>query len=256
MQLLFTFDDGAVTFEDIHRRLRSHFGPQGPWQLLDPVSQLVLGIIGGRTRGTASLLALESLMSRFGSWEAVRDASCQAVETEIARVTFAENKARHLQLALRQLTQDRGRLDLSFLETLPVETAIKWLERLPGVGRKVSAATLNFSHLRMKTLVIDTHHLRVLKRLGRVRPKADIREAHDQIVPQMPGRWIAADFDDHHQLVKSLGQTVCRHDTPACAGCPLRSICPSTTRSAVRPIIKGIGGRGEKSTRDLIALPH
>lgn len=239
MQLLFAFDDGAATFEDIHRRLRARFGPQGPWRLLDPVSQLVLGIIGGRTRGSVSLLALEALMRRFGSWESVRDAPGRAVEIEIARVTFAENKARHLQMALRQLTQQRGRLELAFLESWPVHTALEWLERLPGVGRKVSAATLNFSSLRRKALVIDTHHLRVMKRLGLVRARADIKEAYGQIVPRLPARWIAADFDDHHQLVKSLGQTICRHDIPACADCPLRSICPSTMRGAAGRSTKG-----------------
>lgn len=234
MQLLLAFDDGAATFADIHHRLRARFGPQGPWRLLDPVSQLVLGIIGGRTRGSVSLVSLEALLLHFGSWERVCDASRLEIETAIARVTFAENKARHLQAALRYLSRRRGRLDLTFLESWPVNAALEWLEALPGVGRKASAATLNFSQLRMKALVIDTHHLRVMKRLGLVRPKAGILEAYRQIVPRLPARWIPADFDDHHQLVKSLGQTICRYDLPACADCPLREICPSTTRSAVR----------------------
>ncbi len=237
MQLLFAFNDEVAIFADIHHRLRNRFGPQGPWQLLDPVSQLVLGIIGGRTRGSVSLLSLEALLLHFGSWEAVRDASRREVEIAIARVTFADNKARHLQAALRQVTLERGSLSLDFLEPWRTDAALEWLERLPGVGRKVSAATLNFSHLRKKTLVIDTHHLRVMKRLGLVRAKADIHEAYRQIVPRLPGRWIAADFDDHHQLVKSLGQTTCRHDRPACANCPLRDLCPSTTRGpVVRPL--------------------
>ena len=233
MQLLFAFDDGAATFAEIHCRLRARFGRQGPWRLPDPVSQLALGIIGGRTRGTVSLLALDALMSQFGSWEAVRDAPYVIVRNEIVRVTFAEDKARYLQAALRQLTAQRGGLDLAFLESWPVNTALEWLERLPGVGRKVSAATLNFSRLRMKALVIDTHHLRVMKRLGLVRPKAGIGEAYRQIVPRLPARWIAADFDDHHQLVKSLGQTICRHDIPDCADCPLRDLCPFALRSVV-----------------------
>ncbi|WP_282605335.1 endonuclease III [Pelagibius sp. Alg239-R121] len=232
MQLLFAFDDGAATFADIHYRLLIRFGRQGPWRLLDPVSQLVLGIIGGRTRGTVSLLVLEALVQRFGSWEAVRDAAYHDVQREIFRVTFAENKARHLQAALRQLTALRGSLELEFLAAWPVDAALEWLERLPGVGRKASAATLNFSSLRMKALVIDSHHLRVMTRLGLIGAKATTMDAYLSIVPRLPSRWIAADIDEHHQLVKSLGQTICRHDTPACADCPLQDLCSFKKRSA------------------------
>ena len=252
MQLLFAFNDDVAVFADIHHRLRARFGPQGPWQLLDPVSQLVLGIIGGRTRGSVSLLSLEALLLHFGSWEAVRDARRREVEVAIARVTFADNKARHLQAALRQVTLERGSLTLDFLEAWSIDSALEWLERLPGVGRKVSAATLNFSRLRKQTLVIDTHHLRVMKRLGLVRAKADIHEAYRQIVPRLPERWIAADFDDHHQLVKSLGQTICRHDIPACANCPLRDLCPATTR---RSVIRQPNVIGAKVSRAKVTRP-
>lgn len=232
MQLLFAFDDGAATFADIHSRLLAHFGQQGPWHHLDPVSQLVLGIVGGRTRGFVSLSALETLMQRFESWEAVRDASYAEVREVIGRVTFPDNKARYLQNALRQLTVMCDRLELGFLADWPVDSALAWLERLPGVGRKVSAATLNFSSLKMKALVIDTHHLRVMKRLGLLRRQASFVEAYRQLMPRLPDHWTAADVDEHHQLVKLLGQTVCRHDIPACADCPLCGLCKFTIRDA------------------------
>lgn len=230
MQLLFAFDDGAATFADIHSRLLAHFGRQGPWHHLDPVSQLVLGILGGRTRGCVSLSVLEALIQRFESWEAVRDASYPEVRALIARVTFPENKARYLLDALRQLTVARGWLELEFLANWPVNFALTWLERLPGVGRKVSAATLNFSSLQMRALVIDTHHLRVMKRLGLLRQQAGFEEAYRQMMPRLPGYWTSADVDEHHQLVKLLGQTTCHHDVPACADCPISGFCMTTTR--------------------------
>lgn len=230
MQLLLAFDDGAATLADIHSRLLARFGRQGPWRHLDPVSQLVLGIVGGRTRGFVSLSVLEALIKRFGCWEAVRDASYDEVRETIARVTFSDNKARYLQAALRQLTAMRSGLELEFLTNWPVESALAWLERIPGVGRKVSAATLNFSSLKMRALVIDTHHLRVMKRLGLLRTQASFREAYRLLTPRLPPEWTAADVDDHHQLVKLLGQRICRHDIPACADCPLTSLCMTTTR--------------------------
>ena len=41
-----------------------------------------------------------------------------------------------------------------------------WLERLPGVGPKTSAAVLLFSRLRMPAMPVDSHHHRVAARLG------------------------------------------------------------------------------------------
>lgn len=222
----------------LHRRLIAHFGPPMPCRLLDPVSQLIMGIIGGRTLSSESLRAFRVLLSRFDCWEQVCDAEPASLARSIAAVTDAEVKARRLRAALRLIVARRGRLELDFLADLSVEAALSWLESLPGVGRKVSAATLNFSTLRKKALVIDRHHLRILRRLGLVRPRANTAEAYRRIVPDLPDAWTAADLDDHHQLMKSLGQSCCRHAFPRCDACPLRDLCPardSTTLVESRP---------------------
>lgn len=242
MQGLLPFEDTIATPAVLHGRLIERYGAPGPWLHLDPVSQLVMGLIGGRTRSGVSLAGFEALRRRFASWEAVRDALPRDIQVCIAPVTFAEAKAPRLKAALQQVTALRGRLELDFLADWPVEPALAWLEGLPGVGRKVSAATLNFSSLRRKALVIDTHHLRVLKRLGLIRPRADAEEAYRRIVPRLPPTWTAKDFDDHHQLFKTLGQRRCHHAAPACRGCPLRDLCPTGNQPA---------GRGPAPTQPL-----
>lgn len=235
MQGLLPFEDDIPAPAVLHGRLIEAYGAPGPWYHLDPVSQLVMGLIGGRTRSGVSLACFEALRVRYGDWEAVRDAPVGALQATIARVTFAEAKAPRLKAALRQVTSLRGRLELDFLADWPVDPALAWLERLPGVGRKVSAATLNFSTLRRKALVIDTHHLRVLKRLGLIRPRADAEEAYRRLVPRLPPHWTAGDFDDHHQLFKTLGQRSCLHAAPACGVCPLRDLCPTGRAAAPNP---------------------
>ncbi len=49
--------------------------------------------------------------------------------------------------------------------------AWEWLEELPGVGPKTSAAVLLFSRLRMPALPVDSHYHRVAQRIGLVGPK-------------------------------------------------------------------------------------
>ena len=227
MQLLLDLDDRASTLAEIHRRLQRRFGRPGPFLRLDPVSQLVLSLIGGRTRSEVSRAAFERLLTRFGNWTAVRDAPVAEIRQAIRRVTFADVKAPRLKASLAEITRTRGSLTLDSLEVLTVEDALAWLERLPGVGRKVAAATLNFSTLRKAALVIDTHHVRLLRRLRFVGKCCTLRQAYDHVMPLVPPDWQADDLDDHHQLVKSLGQTICRHGTPVCRRCPLEDLCPT-----------------------------
>lgn len=225
MQLVFQFADCSQTLVEVHRRLLRHFGSPGPHVQLDPVSQLVMGLIGGRTRGEVSLSAFCALFRHFGSWEAVRDAPATRIQKEILQVTFAEVKAQRFRAALELVTRLNGKLTLDNLEPMPVIDALLWLERLPGVGRKTSAATVNFSTLRKPALVIDTHHLRMLRRLGVVGNKADFLQAYDKVMPALPTAWGANEVDLHHQLMKLLGQTICRYQAPECDCCPVNDLC-------------------------------
>lgn len=227
MQLMLAIDDRCRLLVEIHHRLRRCFGPQGPFVLLDPVSQLVMAIIGGRTHGADTKVAFEALLRRFVRWEAVRDASADEICRTIGTVTYAERKAPLLKQALATLTASYGRLTLDPLASLTPSKSLAWLERLPGVGRKVAAATLNFSTLRKPVLVIDTHHLRILRRLALVDPRAGLTRAHDCITPLLPTDWSAADFDEHHQLMKTLGQSTCTLTQPVCHRCPLQNLCPA-----------------------------
>lgn len=225
MQLVLIPDDRTDCLNVIHGRLLRHFGRPGPFLRLDPVSQLVMGLIGGRTRGQVSAAAFLRLRGRFTDWESLRDAPVTEIRDIISDVTFSEVKALRLKAALRAATLYRGTLTLDFLEAFSVHSALAWLERLPGVGRKTAATVLNFSTLRKPALVIDTHHLRILRRLGLVGQRDNIARAYDQLAPLLPKDWSAGDIDDHHQLMKLLGQRLCRPTEPACCICPLCDIC-------------------------------
>lgn len=232
IQLLLTISDDRLALRDLHRHLLRRFGAPTPCHLPDPVSQLVLTLVGGRTPEAVSKAAFEALANRFGSWEHLRDASPDQVLALMAPVTYAVEKVLRLQAALRMITALCGRLEIDFLAGWPVESALAWLERLPGVGRKGSAATLNFSTLRMRALVIDTHHLRVLRRLGLIRPQADTKEAYRRMMPLLPADWTADDLDVHHCLIKRLGREICRYQRADCEVCPLRTSCAGALSGA------------------------
>lgn len=191
-----------------------------------PTGQFVKSLISGRTRDPISLAAYHRLRACFGSASGIAAATPAAVEDIIADVTFAPNKARWLVGALRQIELERGNCDLAFLGGPPLDDAMAWLEQLPGVGRKVAASTLNASTLSRPVMIVDSHVLRILQRLGFVTEAADARTASETVTAAMPG-WSGDDFLSFHIVMKYLGRTICRFDSPECAACPLAADCPS-----------------------------
>jgi len=197
-----------------------------PLRRRKPVWQLVKSLISGRTRDPVSLAAYLRLRDRFGSAAGIAGAPPVAIERAIANVTFAEIKAKWLTAALRRIQRERPDFNLDFLGALPLETALAWLERLPGVGRKVAASALNASTLGMPVLIVDSHVLRVLERLGFIGRGAGAQLASERATAAMRD-WGAEDFLHFHIAMKRLGQTACRFETPDCAACPLTVDCPS-----------------------------
>jgi endonuclease-3 len=191
-----------------------------------PVGQLVKSLISGRTRDPVSLAAYHRLRDRFGSARAIAAAPVPLIGETIAEVTFAEAKAKWLASALRRIGRERPDFDLDFLGALPLDDALAWLERLPGVGRKVAASTLNASTLGRPVFIVDSHVLRVLRRLGFVDTNAEALAGSAAVTAAMP-HWSGDDFLAFHIAAKRLGQFACHPETPACMRCPLRRDCPS-----------------------------
>lgn len=196
-----------------------------PGQRRTPVGQLVKSLISARTRDAVSLAAYRRLSVRYGSADGLAQAEPAAVERLIGDVTFAEAKAAHLVAALRMIEAADGGFALDHLATRPLAEALAWLERLPGVARKVAASTLNASTLGRPVMIVDTHVLRVLQRLGFVRATADYRAA-SEAVTAAASHWSGDDFLGFHIALKRLGQEVCRWDVPVCGMCPLAEDCP------------------------------
>ena len=223
MQTSFDFRQ-TEDLRSIRDRLIAHFGKIRIENRPDPVSQFVGSILGSLTRDEISLDAFRRLITHFGNWNAIADAPEPDIEGVVWDVTYPEKKAAHLKRALRIIRACSGEINLDFLADWEVEQALCWLERIDGIGRKTSAATLNFSSLRGRTFVVDTHVLRVLRRLGFVGANASAETAYDAIMTAADD-FDADDLFEMHWQIKSLGQTVCTYAQARCASCPLSDMC-------------------------------
>jgi endonuclease-3 len=223
-------DDPSAKALEIHRRLCATYRCPIPYfHDHDPLAELVSSLLSHRTRNAESGRAYKALLARYAAgWEELRDAPTAEVEAAIAGVTWPEQKAPRLQAVLREVTARRGgRLSLDFLDALPVDEARRWLEGLPGVGPKTSAAVLSFSRLRKAALPVDSHHHRVAVRTGLIPARLDVGPAHRVLAAQLPPDWDAQAVYDNHEVMMLHGQRCCFHRRPACGRCPVLDLCPT-----------------------------
>ncbi|QPQ54470.1 hypothetical protein IC614_08985 [Allosphingosinicella flava] len=203
--------------------LTGHFGPIPDVPRRPPHAQMVKSLISSRTKDAVSLAAYRRLGRKWPSALQLAGAAPPHVEKVIHDVTFADRKAVNLPAALRMIARESGDLRLDFLGNWPVPDALAWLERLPGVGRKVAAATLNASTLRRPVFIVDSHVHRVLQRLGYIGRAATPRPASEKVTASGLD---AEELNSFFIHLKHLGQTVCRFESPDCAACPLSTSCP------------------------------
>ena len=223
---------------EIHHRLCRAYGcPIGYFHALDPLSELVSSLLSHRTRNADSGAAFKALRAQSPDWAEVAEAPVAAIEAAIARATWPEQKAPRIQAILRAIAAERGTLSLDFLADMTVEEARAWLERLPGIGPKTSAAVLSFSTLRRAALPVDSHHHRVAIRTGLIPPSLAVGPSHRVLAAQLPADWDAQAIYDNHEVLMLHGQRCCFHRQPACGRCPLLDLCPfgQQVHGAARP---------------------
>ena len=206
---------------EVTRRLTELYG-ELPFSSKDPMSMLVEIILSHRTRDEQTDAAYENLLKRFGSWEAVRDAPVNEVEKAIENVNWPEAKAPRLQAIMRQITEERGELNLDFLCDLPVEESAAWLNRFEGVGPKTTACVLLFS-CRQPILPVDVHVHRVSGRLGLIGKKVTADAAHNLLQALLPQN--ARSIYNFHKALLRHGQRICVYDRPRCEKCVLTDVC-------------------------------
>ena len=213
----------------VHQRLCAKYGaPFSYFSTKDPLSELVSALLSHRTRNRDSGQAYRQLREQFPDWRQVRDAPVADVEAAIAPCTWPEQKAPRLQAILREIGQrTQDTYDLEFLKELPVTEARAWLESLPGVGPKTSAATLLFSRLRIPALPVDSHHHRVAQRLGWIPANMGPGPAHAVLSALLPDDWDAQTVYDHHEALMYHGQKCCYFYQPDCRRCPVLQYCPA-----------------------------
>jgi endonuclease-3 len=210
----------------IHARLLKRFGELVPPRSVDPLDELILTVLSQHTSDLNAGRAFAELKRAFPKgWEQVARAPTQKVADAIRSGGLADTKAPRIQEILREVRRREGAYDLSSLTEMTDREARDYLTSLPGIGPKTAAVVLSFA-LGRDALPVDTHVLRVSRRLGLIPPKTSAERADRTLHTLVPD---GLRTSLHVALIR-LGREICKAPVPRCRQCPLKDLCPTAPR--------------------------
>ena len=134
------------------------------------------------------------------------------LEREIQSTGFFRNKAKAIQGACRILVDRFG-------GNVPQD--LDQLVELPGIGRKTANVVLGTAFHIATGVVVDTHVVRLSRRLGLTAQKNPEKIEQDLMAIIPKKQWI----DFSHRMIHH-GRRICAARKPNCDGCPMNSFCP------------------------------
>jgi endonuclease III len=162
-------------------------------------------------------LVTPALFKMFPTPKAMANASLPELEELVRTTGFFRNKAKSIQGASRVIVEEFGN---------KVPQTIDEMLRLPGVARKTANVVLGSWYGIADGVVVDTHVLRLSRRLELTKNTAAPQVERDLVKILPRDRWIAFS----HELIHH-GRQVCIARKPKCVDCSLETLCNSSDKT-------------------------
>ena len=172
---------------------------------------LIAIVLSAQTTDKRVNMVTPILFSKYPSLKLLSEAKTMDIATIIKPIGTYHKKASFVKEIALKLVNDK-------LDKVPNDR--KYLEALPGVGRKTANVFLANIYDEA-TIAVDTHVARVSKRLKLVKEDDDVLAIEKKLMKKVPkDRW--SKF--HHQMVL-FGRYKCKAIKPECEDCKLRDMC-------------------------------
>lgn len=208
--------EAAFPWSRVLKELESYYST-GVWRTpvlrergADPFLVLVSTVLSHRTRDEVTEHATVRVLAEYPTPEALSRASVKSIEVLIHKVGLSKSKARGLREAARVVVSRHGGI-------VPASEAE--LLQIPMIGPKTAHAIRVFGY-RKPGLPVDTHILRVTRRLGVVQGRT-ISEAQRELSRVIPRKY----WGLVNPILVQHGQNLCRATRPQCGDCPISRWC-------------------------------
>ena len=184
---------------------------RSPWELL------VATILSAQCTDARVNMVTPELFRRFPTPGAMAKAKPAELEALIRSTGFFRNKAKSILGAAQKITNEFGG---------KVPETLEELITVPGAARKTANVVLGVCFGKAEGVVVDTHVLRIARRLGLAKGDAPQKVEQElmRVLPQE--RWIRFS----HQIIHH-GRAVCDARKPKCGQCNLEPLCRSKDKT-------------------------
>jgi len=178
---------------------------KNPWELL------VATILSAQCTDKRVNEVTPGLFAKYPTPQDFASARQEVLANDIRSTGFFNNKAKSILGAAKMVVNEYGGL---------VPRTMEELLRVPGAARKTANVVLGTAYGVAAGVVVDTHVLRVSRRLDLTKHDDPVHIEQDliKIIPQE--RWILFS----HQIIHH-GRALCIARRPRCAECGLNPVC-------------------------------
>ncbi|MGY5880932.1 MAG: hypothetical protein RTV31_11815 [Candidatus Thorarchaeota archaeon] len=207
--------------KQMRSQLESWFNNSGrdfPWRTSsNPFHVLIAEMLLRRTTATAVARVFPDFIQRFETPLQLANARTSTIARQVATLGLQNQRTQHLKQTARRIVTE-------FEGTVPSD--FKNLSSLPGVGKYVASAVLNFAFGEPLALV-DGNVIHLMNRVfGLSFTSPSDSEAWDLMDSFGPD----AQHSVFYWSIIDLVATVCIRSSPRCSVCPLKQICSSTRK--------------------------
>lgn len=155
----------------------------------------------------------ETLFKKYRTAEDYAQADLEELQEIVRPTGFYRRKARFIKSAAEKLVED-------FDSEVP--RSIEELTELPGVARKTANIVLSNVFDINEGVAVDTHVMRLSKRLGFTKEKN-----RDKIERDLMNLFPKEQWFEVTNLLIAHGRNVCTARNPKCKDCVVNHLCPS-----------------------------
>ncbi|MCJ7546174.1 MAG: endonuclease III [Deltaproteobacteria bacterium] len=213
-------EEKRLVLQKVAEVLIKAYGVPGQGPLDDPLEVLIRTVLSQNTTDRNRDLAYEGLRTRFPRWEELLEADPTEIAEAIKVGGLARQKSARIKEILRWVHDRWGAMTIARLCEIGTEEARGILLGLKGVGLKTANCVLAFGCGRA-VFPVDTHILRITKRLGLIPAQATAEKAHG-LLAELVLEGMAIPL--HLNLIR-YGKEICKARRPHCSRCLFPELC-------------------------------
>ena len=153
------------------------------------------------------------LFKKYRTPKDYAEADLEELRETIKPTGFYRNKSKFIKAAAKKIVED-------FDSEIP--RSIEEMTKLPGVARKTANIVLSNAYGIIEGVAVDTHVMRLSKRLGLTEQKN-----RDKIERDLMSLFPKEQWFELTNLLIAHGRSVCTARRPKCGECVVNGLCPS-----------------------------